>query len=74
MHFYHNEEFILKLYSYRKFFKRGSEKIFLGPIKKISVICRNFRKHTIIFRIYQKNWKLNETYLEVEVWLEFYES
>jgi hypothetical protein len=25
MHFYHNEEFILKIYSYKKFFKQGSD-------------------------------------------------
>jgi hypothetical protein len=24
MHFYHNEEFILKIYSYKMFFKQGS--------------------------------------------------
>jgi hypothetical protein len=26
MHFYHNERFILKIYSYKTFFKQGSNK------------------------------------------------
>ena len=29
MHFYHNEQFILKIYSYKKFFKQGSDETFL---------------------------------------------
>jgi hypothetical protein len=29
MHFYHNEQFILKIYSYKKFFKQGSDETLL---------------------------------------------